>query len=85
MDIIGYTYQAEIYCPKCLFDRMEENTIIPSGIMAMDAEDALDALALAVGIDRHDEQSYDSDEFPKVVFSFDAVADETCGNCGGEL
>jgi hypothetical protein len=89
-EIVGYTYQAETLCPGCTiaslptgpgeaFDGWRDVT------GRMSAEDNLSELACAFGIDRNDESSYDSDEFPKVVFASSVEGDETCDRCGGEL
>lgn len=77
--IIGYTYQADTYCPGCIEGAYGDNTYSA----AMFPEEALDALAASAGIDRMDERSYDSEDFPKVVFH--AEDDETCADCGAEL
>ena len=60
--------------------------MIANGIAApaardMFTEDVLDQCAGALAVDRWDETSYDSDEFPKVVFA-DWVDEEVCGRCG---
>jgi len=88
-DIVGYTYAAETLCPACTlaalptgkgerFDGWRDATEDQS------AEDNLTELAAAFGIEREDERSYDSDEFPKVIFSSDSDG-ETCESCGAEL
>ena len=61
----------------------------------MNEEDALDQIAAANGFDRHDEKSFDTDEFPKVVFAsqidsftddgYEVCDDERCYCCGEEL
>ena len=72
--IVGYTFQAEVYCPGCLeemwFERPSEEAL----------ESRLDALATEQGIDRSDEWSFDSDDFPKVVFMSHGE-DTFCGTC----
>jgi hypothetical protein len=47
-------------------------------------EPMLDRVAYVWGIDREDESSYDSGEFPKVVFR-DMTDDDTCGSRGRTL
>ncbi len=47
----------------------------------MPAEAVLDQCARALAIDRDDETTFDSDEFPKVVHLDHLAADETCGAC----
>ena len=88
-DIAGYTYAADTYCTGCILDAL------PTGeggafdgwrdmTGRMTPEQNLDELATAFGIDRYDESSYDSGEFPKVVF-VDGADDDVCGACGEEL
>jgi hypothetical protein len=45
----------------------------------------LDQCADAMAIDRHDETSYDSSEFPKVVLHIDLADDDHCGTCHNQL
>ena len=77
MDIVGYTFQAANYCPGCIEGAYGDNTFSAT----MFPEDALDALAALAGIDRMDEHSYDSDEFPKVIFRDSVESEETCHDC----
>lgn len=83
--IVGYIYQADIYCPSCILH------VLPTGegeafdgwkdvSGTMTAEENLDELAAAFGIDRYNEESFDSGEFPKVVFASDSP-DDYCGRC----
>lgn len=44
-------------------------------------EDALGQCAGAIGIDRADEHSFDSHEFPKDVFLDQVYDDDVCGGC----
>lgn len=88
--IAGYVYRAEILCPGCML------ASLPTGpgeafdgwadcsVPRMTAEDNLDELAAAFGFDRMDETTFDSDDFPKVIFGLDAEG-ETCGQCGAWL
>jgi len=87
-DIVGYTYACETLCPACTV------AALPTGegetfdgwrdMTNMSAEDNLTELAAAFGIDRMDEHSFDSGDFPKVIFS-SSNEDESCDHCGGEL
>lgn len=90
-DIIGYTFQADIYCPECIASALPtgdgeafDGWKLADGVRKP-AEDNLSEIAAAFGINRDDESSYDSDEFPKVIFASMAEDAETCGSCGGEL
>ena len=83
--IVGYTYRADIYCPGCIIAavaRAYPGSVAPAA-HDMDPEDALDQIAvyLDTGIDRDDEHTFDSMEFPKVVFSVQIDADENCARC----
>lgn len=76
--IVGYTYNADVFCP----DHMRNGFAGFATRDGMDAEAVLDAAALASGIDRKDEGSFDSGDFPKVVFaSMVESSDERCGQC----
>lgn len=95
-DIVGYTYRADNYCPRCVMDVVtpENDEDGPyagwrfgDGAKPQSVESDLDEIALAFGIDRMDECTYDSGEFPKVVFGYmvDSAYPEQCGNCGEEF
>lgn len=73
-DIVAYTYQADVHCPECIA-QMFGGSILDS------AETMLDRAAESAGIDRYDESSYDSDDFPKVVFCDQVESTEYCGTC----
>ena len=66
--IAGYAYRAENYTPARLLCMMLESGELSPAANDMRAEEALDQLAGAMGIDRTDERSFDSSEFPKVIF-----------------
>lgn len=74
-DIVGYTFDADVYHGECL----------PIELYTEDTEAGLDALAWDLGINRHDEWSYDSSDFPKVIFDSMVEGPEYCGGCGDEL
>lgn len=79
-DIVGYTYRADIWCPSCIVGCAK----VWGGTLGRpdDAEEMLDACAKIRGIDREDERSFDSDDFPKVIFASDVDDCEFCGECG---
>lgn len=92
--IVAYTYQAEILCPTCTVRAYagDEFTLVPG---SWSTEQYLDFCAESIQLDREDERSFDSDDFPKVVFA-DCVmswrdrADgptqvENCYSCGEPL
>jgi hypothetical protein len=81
----GYTYQAEVLCPPCMMRALG----FPG---YSNAEETLDRLAERQGIDRDDERSFDSGEFPKVILSSgvhgDCTPEEGCDDrclCGDYL
>lgn len=81
MRIAGYTYRADVYCPACIVEAVTSRLLInPSP-----TEHRLNDLAEQRGIDRMDEYSFDSDEFPKVIFSVQVDDDEFCCVCGEEV
>lgn len=93
--IVAYSYRADIYCPQhtveqVMIDREVPNSVRQS-LVSMTEESALDFLAETYGIDREDERSFDSGDFPKVVF-YDSAADqvyqgfpEHCASCGRRI
>ena len=84
-DIVGYTFRAENYCPDCLIERMVDQGHLSPAAREMAAEVALDQHAEANAIDRDDEWSFDTDDFPKVIFRSHPDEVEGCGGCGTEL
>ena len=68
MKIIGYTYRADNYRPADLIEEMIKNREASPGARDMNVEDVLDQIAKANAIDRYDESTYDSFDFPKVIF-----------------
>jgi len=94
-DIAGYNYNGDTYCPDCIIGALPTGDgqafegwatvafpMIP--MVRMSTEDNLSEIAYAFGIDRMDERSYDSGDFPKVVFE-SSVEDDICTTCGREL
>lgn len=84
-DIVGYTYQADNYCKVCTIQRMISQRKAAPAALELPAEEALDQIASANAIDRYDETTFDSGDFPKVIFRDSATDDETCGLCGKPL
>ena len=86
MRITGYTFRADNYCPTCIGREIaefvrESGGSLPEDLNRWQVEAALDAIAEVVGVERENESSFDSDDFPKVVLSLDDD-DVTCGQCG---
>jgi len=77
-DRIGaYVHAADIYCPGCTHAQWATDDTQPHE----DVEDVLTKAALRMGVDILDEYSYDSDNFPKIVFAHDMEDTEICGEC----
>lgn len=90
-NVSAYAYRAELLCPECTIAALPtgdgekfDGWAVAEGV-SMSAEDNLTELAAAFGIDYADGSSYDSDDFPKPVFSSDLGESESCGVCGVEL
>ncbi|MCC3299736.1 hypothetical protein [Arthrobacter caoxuetaonis] len=84
----AYTFNADIYGPECIVEAMistdeYEGWGLAPGV-SMSVEENLDEIAAAFSIDRSDETSFDSDAFPKAVFSHQ-LNGECCGQCGEEI
>lgn len=86
-DIVGYTYKADIYCTDwdCIVMEVLKDMGIEGHGLSTDTEDALERLATTSGIDRMDERTYDSGDFPKVVFADMLDGSEYCGSCHCQL
>ena len=69
MTIIGYTFKAENYTPKGLIEHLVNEGVRSPGAYGMSAEDVLDQWAGEEGVDRDDEWSFDSSDFPKPLDS----------------
>lgn len=88
-DIVGYTFRGDNRCSGCTIhavyaDPRFDGWKLAEGVR-MSVEDNLSEIAAAFTINRMDESSYDSDEFPKVIFASMIEGSESCGCCGDEL
>lgn len=83
--IVGYSYKAATYCPEHLIELMVQNGTASPGARGMAPEDVLDQLAAGEGIEREDEHSFDSDDFPKVVLDVQLQDGESCDWNGHKL
>lgn len=92
-DIVGYTYRADQFCPGCVVSQLPADVLAPAARDMM-TEDVLEHVAGYLGIDRMDERSFDSGDFPKIIFRDSVVTEDdeeagvyvdTCGQCGREL
>lgn len=84
-EIAAYLYRADLHCPGCIIDVMITARDAAPAARDIPVEDALDHIADAMAIDRHDETTYDSSEYPKVVHRIDLADDDHCGTCHNEL
>lgn len=87
-DIVGYTFNADLYCPACVVDQVADAHAgkLRDGDADGDPERALARIARRLGIDRQDEHTFDSGDFPKVVFADQAAEeDDYCGSCHSPL
>ena len=89
-DIVAYNFQADVWCPGCMREYAIEwvNSLIGSTSWnpeGMDVEDVIKKWADEIGLDYGDESSYDSGDFPKVVFYYMVEDTEHCGQCHSEI
>lgn len=81
-DIVGYTFNGHNYFPEAIIGAMplgEGEAFDGWGLgegINIPVEDNLADLARSFGIDREDETSYDSSEFPKVIFASQIDSEE---------
>ena len=82
----GYVFNADVYCPDCIVDACDSYLKNADLCGVADTEGQLNVLAKANEINRHDEHSYDSDEFPKVIFiACEDGPHEYCAGCDADL
>jgi hypothetical protein len=92
MTIVGYTFQADQYCPDHIAEAVRPTIDFELGYPVdadggeypWDTEWLLDQWAIALEIDRYDEHTFDTDDFPKVIFAGQVEDDEYCGNADCE-
>ena len=75
-DPIGYTYRAENLTGKQVVDRLVAAGRLSPGAWGMRVEDALNQLAAVEDVDRDNEFSFDTDEFPKPIGSDELTCDD---------
>lgn len=81
--IVGYTYDVAVLCPSCTINAVSGNSTA-----AVEFEHSGEAIeswlrttAVERGIDYDDEKSYDSGDFPKVIFADQVERGERCDEC----
>lgn len=67
--LAAYSYRADIYCGECIIEKLIETKEAAPAARDMDTEKVLDQVAGANAIDREAEETFDSDDFPKVAFA----------------
>lgn len=84
--VCGYTYRAAEYCPAHAVAAVLAHEGLEGHGLAPNPHMALNRLASSFGVNRADEYSFDSDDFPKVIFGYQAEdADSVCETCGEPL
>ena len=90
-DIAAYTFRADIWCRECVIEALPTGPgeafdgWAETGSLRMATEDNLSELAYAFGINRADENTFDSYDFPKVIFASQLDGFEYCAGCSVEL
>lgn len=81
-DIVGYVYKADTWCEECvLHEAVADYGASHFLLTSKNVEYSLEVLGKRKGINTEDEYSYDSDEFPKVMFR-ESEGLDFCANCG---
>lgn len=82
--VAGYVFAADVYCPDDIPEALTGRR--PAGSEAdQTAEDWLDEQARQRGIDRAHEETFDSGDFPKIIFDGGVTEDDYCAICGDQL
>ena len=78
--IVGYTFAAAQFCPEHIVAQLTTNPgdTGHAGAAIGNPEAHLDLLARLAGVNRHDEDTFDTGEFPKVIFYDQTTPDDTC-------
>ncbi|MCK0441091.1 hypothetical protein MUG78_16955 [Gordonia alkaliphila] len=77
MRIVGYTWRAENYRPEALIEALIADGTLAPGARSLTPEEALDQAAGVAGIDRYDERTFDSGDFPKVIHAGQITDDDS--------
>ncbi len=65
-DLVGYTYKADQFCVACILSQIAPPNY-PNPQPVTYVELALDYFAALAGVDRTNESSFDTDDFPKLL------------------
>jgi hypothetical protein len=82
--IAGYFYRGQVYGPECIGKLFMERRYV-AGLDYQDAEAVLDHAARRFGINRHDQRSYSSRQFPHPLYLSDVSEADRCTICGRPL
>jgi hypothetical protein len=80
----GYFYRGQVYGPECIGKLFMERRYVP-GLDYNNAEAVLDHAARRRGINRHDQRSYSSRQFPHPLYLSDVSPADRCVRCGRPL
>lgn len=84
--IVGYTFNAEQLCINCMHAPSVALFAEAGGkVESLSVETNLDAAALYSNINRLDEATFDSDDFPKVILEVQVDGCEHCSRCNEPL
>lgn len=84
--IVGYTYTAEQFCINCMHGPSVAIFREAGGkVESMSVETNLDAAALYLKVNRLDEHTFDTGDFPKVILEAQVDGCEHCGRCNEPL
>lgn len=75
-DVVAYTYRADLYTPAGVIEALIQEGKASPAARDMDAESAIRQIVESNGFDYDDLYSYDSDEYPKPIFSSDLEGGE---------
>lgn len=85
-DIVGYQVEADFRCRDCMHGVASVHGAAHGlSTEGVGVEELMDRWARRVGIDRSDESSFDTREFPKVVLASHVEGPDRCGGCGEYL
>ncbi len=82
-DPIGYLFRGETFCPVCIHD-----LFVPYEFASdprLSTEEILDRVARDRGINRHDEKTVGTRQFPQALYIDDVTGADLCFFCGARL
>jgi hypothetical protein len=82
-DPIAYLFRGETFCPVCIHDLFVPYELADDPRHS--TEEILDRVARDRGINRHDEKTFRSREFPQPLYVADVTSADVCFFCGMRL